>query len=242
MEITLTIEIYIGQGCRIEDLAFDEAVSSVKQQIQVNKEKTSKKLEKLEATIEVVRKMMVEWLQMKTRDCEEGFVNPFGSQSKRKYRKRNMVDKADSGNLQYLKLRFPRFDEGKAVEDCIHDCNQYFDIYGVQEEKKFERYMEQLKDRVPSLTEDYFMECFASGLQKEVQVVVQLLGPDTVYHAYKKARCYEQSRLIERKVISNWKPTKEKSILSTLQGQVVKDENQIALKDNEVVDSLVAKE
>lgn len=41
------------------DKAFDEAVLMVQQQITTYKERTSKKLQKLKATIEVARKMMV---------------------------------------------------------------------------------------------------------------------------------------------------------------------------------------
>lgn len=33
-------------------------------------------------------------------------------------------------------MTFPRFEEGKAVEDWIHDCNQYFEIFDVTESKK----------------------------------------------------------------------------------------------------------
>lgn len=33
-------------------------------------------------------------------------------------------------------MKLPKLEEGKAVEDWILDCNQYFEIFGVSEDKK----------------------------------------------------------------------------------------------------------
>lgn len=57
------------------DKAFDEAVSLVQQQISDYQETTSQKLQKLEATIEVARKLMLEMMKMKAQQLEERLVD-----------------------------------------------------------------------------------------------------------------------------------------------------------------------
>lgn len=56
----------------------------------------------------------------------------------------------------------------------------------------FERLMEQLKGRMPSLTEEFFVESFMGGLQKDIKEVVRLVETNSVDQAYKKARYYNE--------------------------------------------------
>lgn len=272
---------------KLGEQTFEEAVSLVKQQIEANKETTSRKLEKLEATIEVAREMMVEFLQMQAQQGDEGFVNPFGSKKKMKPKEVRGCGRLETRNLQHLKLSFPKLEGNKAVEDWIQDCNQYFEIFGVSEGKKvaivgmhlegpakswyqvyslennltdwnhfsknivsrfsmlehellfeyfkqlkqdgtveqyygkFEGYMEQLNERVPSLSEEYFKECFFSGLHKDIQMVVQLLDPETLEQAFKKARCCEHSRS-EKKSSNSWRAIAEKGRIQVLEVRILR--------------------
>lgn len=57
------------------DKAFDEAVLEIQQQVTDYKDRTSQKLQKLEATIEVARKLMLELTKMKAQQLEEGLVH-----------------------------------------------------------------------------------------------------------------------------------------------------------------------
>lgn len=53
---------------------------------------------------------------------------------------------------------------------------------------QFEKFSEQLKRRIPSLTEEFFLQSFTGGLLKEVRDEVRLLDPETVEQAFRKAR------------------------------------------------------
>ncbi|XP_074379422.1 uncharacterized protein LOC141720727 isoform X1 [Apium graveolens] len=55
---------------------------------------------------------------------------------------------------------------------------------------QFEKLMEQLKRKMPTLTEEFFVESFVGGLHKEVKEVMRLLEPTTVEQAFKRAKYY----------------------------------------------------
>lgn len=60
---------------------------------------------------------------------------------------------------------------------------------------EFEKNMEQLKRKLPQLTEGFFVECFISGLTAEIRNAMLLLAPDTVESAFRKAKqCAETRR------------------------------------------------
>ena len=58
--------------------------------------------------------------------------------------------------------------------------------------KQFALCMGQVKARIPQLSEDYFVECYISGVQEDAKQVLKLLGPATVEDAMKKARLCAQ--------------------------------------------------
>ena len=50
---------------------------------------------------------------------------------------------------------------------------------------QFELLMEQLKLKLPQLTEDYFVECIISGLQEDLRKTIKFLTPTTMESALK---------------------------------------------------------
>lgn len=65
---------------------------------------TNKKLEKLEAIIEITMKMMVKIQQLKAQQDEEGFVNPFGFQKKKKPKEGRSKEGLETRSLQHRKF------------------------------------------------------------------------------------------------------------------------------------------
>lgn len=59
---------------------------------------------------------------------------------------------------------------------------------------QFEKCMEQLKGKMPQLTEEFFIESFLCGLETDIKNAVMMLAPVTVEAAYKKARQYVESK------------------------------------------------
>nr|XP_017233486.1 PREDICTED: uncharacterized protein LOC108207560 [Daucus carota subsp. sativus] len=224
------------------DSEFDKAVLGLKQQLKHDEEALEHKLVKLESSIEVAKQLMEKFLKMKAKEQAAGGKT-----------------KGVQG-LQHLKLTFPKFSEEKDVEDWLQDCNQYFEVFGVNHRKKvtiagmhlegsarswyhlyslhnslcdwenfadqftqrfgmrkqellvekfkqlkqnnsmeqyyteFEGMVGQLKEKIPSLTEEYFLESFIGGMQAEVQQVLKILTPKSREEAYKKAKYLEQTR------------------------------------------------
>lgn len=101
------------------DKAFNEAVWSVQQQFLAHREGTNLKLQKLEATIEIARQKMEDIMSIKVQRIDEDFISPLGWQSDKKSNYSRPSSK-NSGNLQHLKLRFPKFD-GAEVFECSLD-------------------------------------------------------------------------------------------------------------------------
>lgn len=98
--------------------------------------------------------------------------------------------------------RFKRLQQSTTVE-------AYYD--------EFEKCRGQLLDKIPSLTNEYFMENFIGGLQTEIRGMIRLLEPSSLEQALKLARHYEQSITPQQKKTSgetgNYKsgPTKQTS-------------------------------
>lgn len=57
----------------------------------------------------------------------------------------------------------------------------------------FEKLRGQLLSKIPSLTNEYFLENFIGGLQLEIKSMIRLLEPSNLEQALKLARFYEQS-------------------------------------------------
>ncbi|XP_017241605.1 uncharacterized protein LOC135152094 [Daucus carota subsp. sativus] len=227
------------------DTEFDKAVLGLRQQLKDDEEALEQKIVKLESSIAVARQLMERFLKTK--------VNKAKNQA-------TLGSTRNVQGLQHLKLTFPKFSEGDDVEDWLQDCNQYFEVFGVNERKKvtvagmhlegtarswyhiyslhnsicewknfaeqftqrfgkgkqewlverfkklkqtksmeqyyteFEGLVGQLKEKIPSLTEEYFLESFIGGMQAEVQQVLRILTPKSREEAYKKAKYLEQTR------------------------------------------------
>lgn len=73
-------------------------------------------------------------------------------------------------------LMFERFKELKQVTTV----EQYFG--------EFEKNMEQLKRKLPQLTEVFFVESFMSGLRPDIKTALLLLAPINLEYAYRKAK------------------------------------------------------
>lgn len=58
---------------------------------------------------------------------------------------------------------------------------------------EFEKSRGQILKKLPSLTEEYFLENFIGGLQGEIKGMLRLLEPSTLEQALKHARYYEQT-------------------------------------------------
>lgn len=76
------------------------------------------------------------------------------------------------------------FDRFKRLQQ-VSSVESYFD--------EFEKLRGQLLSKIPSLTEEYFMENFIGGLQTEIKGMIRLLEPKTLDQALKLARFYEHS-------------------------------------------------
>ena len=83
------------------------------------------------------------------------------------------------GKQEWLVERFKQLKQTKSME-------QYY--------TEFEGLVGQLKEKIPSLTEEYFLESFIGGMQAEVQQVLRILTPKSREEAYKKAKYLEQTR------------------------------------------------
>ncbi|KAL8157076.1 hypothetical protein AgCh_001972 [Apium graveolens] len=84
----------------------------------------SKKLQKLEATIEVAIKMMEEIWQMKVQEFEEESVNPFVWQ---KGMEENASKSSDNQGKVKLKLCCPMVEEAGIIKS-IQECDQLLDV------------------------------------------------------------------------------------------------------------------
>lgn len=74
--------------------------------------------------------------------------------------------------------------------------NSTMDLYYNQ----FEKYQEQLKEKMPFLTEAFFVECFSGGIQNNSKETLRLLNPTTVLQAFKLAKQCTESEEAEKKL------------------------------------------
>lgn len=71
---------------------------------------------------------------------------------------------------------------------------------------EFERYRGQLLSKIPSLTQEYFLENFIGGLPG-IRSIIRLLEPSTLEQSLKLARFYEHSQDIQSKKGSSYSLT-----------------------------------
>ena len=267
------------------DSEFDKAVLGLKQQLIDDEEALEHKFVKLESSIKVAKQLMEKFLKMKAKKQATGGKT------------------RDVQGLQHLKLTFPKFSEEEEVADWLQDCNQYFEVFGVNGRKKvtiagmhlegnarswyhiysihnslcdwenfadqftqrfgkskqellverfkqlkqdksveqyyteFEGLVGQLKEKIPSLTEEYFLDSFIGGMQAEVQQVFRILTPKSREEAYKKAKYLEQTKRGNKGDTNQLKPSaKEKQAVN--QGNLL----QIEARPTEELESSACKD
>lgn len=138
-----------------------------------------------------------EWIQ----DCEHYFAL-YGVGESKKVAVAGM-------HLQGIARRwFQTYTIGGNKMEWTTFCKQFISRFGTREQEtlydnfkhlkqtttielyfdQFEKYQEQLKGRMPDLTEEYFVECFVGGLQDKIKETLKLLAPLTVDQAYRQAK------------------------------------------------------
>lgn len=194
------------------------------------------------------------------RSMREPFYDEYGTDDEEEFhhRSRNNQEEEDK-DLKHLKLVFPTYMEGEEAMEWIKDCNEYFNIYGVNDKRKaaiafasmhlhgvhkawykshmvgresimwaefsksfvarfgevgtenvfeqfkmlkethgineycddYEKYKGRLLDKIPQLTEEFFVGNFVGGLKEETKKIVKLLEPSTLLQAYKQSKSDE---------------------------------------------------
>lgn len=109
------------------DKQYNKLLQEVQQQFLSHRERTNTRL----GMIEELTSLAVQKLNTQTQGLNEEFVNPFGLEAEDVPRRTYHQD-----SLKHLKLSYPRYEKDKIVEDWIQDCELYFEIYGVPENKK----------------------------------------------------------------------------------------------------------
>ena len=92
--------------------------------------------------------------------------------------------------MKALKSRFGE----RAYEDPMADLKSLTQTGSLQE------YMEEfdvLFNKV-TLTEEYFLSCFLSGLKEEIKIPVKMIGPSSLQQAYALARMQESYLMATR--------------------------------------------
>lgn len=108
------------------DRVFNELFQEVQQQFWWYKEKSNERLQKLEDLLTLAAQQ-VEIIQRK-RAKKVKFENSFAD--------RNIPARQTLDLLPHLKLQLPKFKEGTEVGDWLHDCEQYFTIYNIEDSLK----------------------------------------------------------------------------------------------------------
>lgn len=88
------------------------------------------------------------------------------------------------------------FDKFKKLQQ-VSTVEFYFD--------EFERCRGQLLSKIPSLTQEYFLENLIGSLQSEIKAMIRLLEPTTLEQALNLARFYEQSQHSQSRKGGNYK-------------------------------------
>jgi hypothetical protein len=86
----------------------------------------------------------------------------------------------------------------------------------------FEELMGKIRMRNPTLTEDYFVGCFVSGLKEHIKAPLRSHAPPTLVQAYALVRNFEHST--QRRTSTNsykWN-TRSSSLAKTLQPKKTK--------------------
>lgn len=156
----------------------------------------------------------VEWI----RDCEEYFAIFEVSESRRPaiaamhtsgspryWYKSFMVGKNKVSWQQFTQAFLARFGEleTELVFDKFKKLQQTTTVEAYFDE--FEKCRGQLLSKIPSLTQEYFLENFVGGLQGEIKGMIRLLEPATLEQALKLARFYEQSQISQTKKGGSYK-------------------------------------
>ncbi|KAK2985526.1 hypothetical protein RJ640_015851 [Escallonia rubra] len=94
--------------------------------------------------------------------------------------------------IKDLSLRF----EEQCFDSVVHKFNKLKQTSTVSDyQGQFEQLRAQMIAKNYTLTEEYFVESFLSGLREEVRGMVQMFGPTSLMEAYSKARLQEAQLL-----------------------------------------------
>lgn len=120
--IDLCLEVYWIDTTEMEPM------SEFQQQFLCYREKASKRFQVLEKLLEEAAHRLEELKKLKAKKKATRFVYPFAKteSTRREYVKPQ----------QHLKLTFPSFKEGDDVTSWIQDCEQYFSVFQIGENKK----------------------------------------------------------------------------------------------------------
>ena len=145
---------------------------------------------------------VVEWFQ----DCEQYFSVYGVDDSKR-------VAVAGMHLQGTARKWFQVYIVGKNSLEWLEFCKQFTARFGSWEQEllynkfkqlhqattvdlyfdEFEKCKEQLRGRMPELTEEYFVESFIGGLQDQIRDTVRMLAPSSIDQAYRQAKQYVAS-------------------------------------------------
>ena len=145
---------------------------------------------------------VVEWFQ----DCEQYFSVYGVDDSKR-------VAVAGMHLQGTARKWFQVYIVGKNSLEWLEFCKQFTARFGSWEQEllynkfkqlhqattvdlyfdEFEKCKEQLRGRMPELTEEYFVESFIGGLQDQIRDTVRMLAPSSIDQAYRQSKQYVAS-------------------------------------------------
>lgn len=111
------------------DKEFNELMQEVQQQFSWYQEKSSRRFQELEKLVELAAQQMeVLTVKRAQRKAKDKFINPFA--------KEQFGDIGKTEPLQFLKFKFPKYDEESGVTVWLQDCEHYFSIFKTGENHK----------------------------------------------------------------------------------------------------------
>lgn len=112
-----------------DNIAFNDLMHDMHQQLLLYKEKTSRKFKKLEDLIEVAEHKLSLLMSIQAEQRKEGVVNPFNQKANVRQDNNMPQTRVTSESVQYLDLRLPKVEEGAGVLQLIQDWEAVKLIY-----------------------------------------------------------------------------------------------------------------
>lgn len=121
---------------QLTEKAYNELMLKVQHQFFEIREDTSMKLQKIEELLELAVEKFKVLSENQLGASEEVFVNPFGCKTSPTKHDPQSREEANKEKLPHLKLNFLKFKEGCDAYDWLEDCEQYFQIFGIEKDKR----------------------------------------------------------------------------------------------------------